>query len=129
MADTYHTSPNALETTMLDMGKRARKASAQLAKTSPKQRTLGLRAMADAVEAVEANLLEANLADLEVGKAKGISSAMMDRLALTPARVASIADALRAVADRPDPVGTEITRWTVPSGLDIARVRTPLDNL
>ena len=57
---------------------------------------------------------------------KGLADAMMDRLALTPERGEGIASALRAVAELPDPVGSQIARWTVPSGLDIARVRTPL---
>jgi glutamate-5-semialdehyde dehydrogenase len=63
---------------------------------------------------------------MDAGRAKGLAPAMLDRLALDEARIAGIADALRAVAALPDPVGSEIARWTVPSGLDIARVRTPL---
>lgn len=126
MADTVHIPADTLRETMLDMGRRARLASAELAKAGVPGRTDAINAMADALMAAEADLLSANQADLAGGREKGLSDAMLDRLALTPERVAGIADALRAVADFPDPVGQEIARWTVPSGLDIARVRTPL---
>ncbi|MEO0548956.1 MAG: glutamate-5-semialdehyde dehydrogenase [Pseudomonadota bacterium] len=111
---------------MLDMGHRARAASAELAKHTPQARSKALHAMADALKAAETEILAANAADLEGGKAKGLSSAMMDRLALTPERLEGIAAAVLDVAALPDPVGAEIARWTVPTGLDIARVRTPL---
>lgn len=126
MADTVHIPADDLRETMLDMGRRARLASAALAKAGIPGRTDAINAMADALSAAEAEILKANQADLAGGREKGLSDAMMDRLALTPERVSAIADALRAVAELPDPVGSEIARWTVPSGLDIARVRTPL---
>ncbi|MEL6723843.1 MAG: glutamate-5-semialdehyde dehydrogenase [Pseudomonadota bacterium] len=126
MADTLHTPTDALRDTMLDMGHRARSASAALAKAGPDGRTRAILAMADAISAAETGILAANAEDLQGGKDKGLTDAMMDRLALTPGRVEGIASALRAVAELPDPVGSEIARWTVPSGLDIARVRTPL---
>lgn len=126
MADTQHNMPDTLKATMLDIGQRARAASAKLAKANAHDRTNALNAMANALVAAETEILDANARDLEHGRAKGLSSALMDRLALSAERIAGIADALKAVADLPDPVGSEIARWTVPSGLDIARVRTPL---
>lgn len=126
MADTMHTPTDELRATMLDMGARARLASAALAKAGNDGRTHAILAMADALIATEADILTANKADLAGGKEKGLSDAMLDRLALTPERIQGVADALRSVSKLPDPVGSEITRWTVPSGLDIARVRTPL---
>ena len=126
MADTLHTTTEDLHATLLTMGRRARAASAQLAKAGADGRTRAICAMADALSAATGDILSANADDLEAGKQKGLTDAMMDRLALTPERVESIADALRKVAELPDPVGSEIARWTVPSGLDIARVRTPL---
>ncbi|MEO1659521.1 MAG: glutamate-5-semialdehyde dehydrogenase [Pseudomonadota bacterium] len=126
MADTLHTPTDDLHATLLEMGQRARRASAELAKSGVDGRTQAILAMADALSAAEAEILNANADDLAAGKAKGLSTAMLDRLALTPERIADIASALRDVAALPDPVGSEIARWTVPSGLDIARVRTPL---
>lgn len=126
MADTLHTPTADLHDTLLGMGTQARAASAALAKAGPQARTAAILAMAEAVDAATDTILTANADDLAGGKEKGLSSAMLDRLALDPGRVADIANALRAVAELPDPVGTEIARWSVPSGLDIARVRTPL---
>ncbi|MEL7545528.1 MAG: glutamate-5-semialdehyde dehydrogenase [Pseudomonadota bacterium] len=126
MADTVTLSDDALSTFMQEMGDRARAAAAELTSTSPAQRTAALQHMADALEAAEDDLLAANAKDLETGRQKQLSSAMMDRLSLDPARIKGVADALRQVADLPDPIGQEIARWTMPNGLDIARVRTPL---
>ncbi|MEL7033430.1 MAG: glutamate-5-semialdehyde dehydrogenase [Pseudomonadota bacterium] len=126
MADTLHTPTEDLHATLLDMGQRARAASAALAKAGTDGRTNAILAMADALVMAEPAILSANAEDLASGREKGLTDAMMDRLALTPERVQAIADALRAVAELADPVGSEIARWTVPSGLDIARVRTPL---
>jgi glutamate-5-semialdehyde dehydrogenase len=126
MADTIHTPTDTLHAELLEMGTRARRASAALAKAGNAGRTGAILAMADALAAAEPTILAANAEDLAAGREKGLSEAMMDRLALTADRVQGVANALRAVAELPDPVGTEITRWSVPSGLDIARVRTPL---
>lgn len=126
MADTVHTPTASLEQTLHDMGQRARTASAALATLSPAARTRALHGMADAIEAATADILAANKIDMEGATSRGLTKAMLDRLKLDEARTASIAGAVRAVAEIPDPIGREIARWTVPSGLDIARVRTPL---
>jgi glutamate-5-semialdehyde dehydrogenase len=56
----------------------------------------------------------------------GLSEALIDRLALTPARVEGMAVAVETIAAQPDPVGAEMARWTPANGLDIARIRTPI---
>ena len=85
-----------------------------------------LRAMAAALEADEAPILQANRKDLEAATAKGIGGAMFDRLKLDAKGLAVIADALREVADLPDPVGQVTRSETRPNGIAIERVRTPL---
>ncbi len=85
-----------------------------------------LRAMADALQADAAAILAANAEDLRAAEAKGIGSAMLDRLMLDPQRLAGIANALREVAELPDPVGQVTRRETRPNGIDIERVRVPL---
>uniref|UniRef100_UPI00396C5159 glutamate-5-semialdehyde dehydrogenase n=1 Tax=Paracoccus sp. TaxID=267 RepID=UPI00396C5159 len=85
-----------------------------------------LLAAADAIEARSADLLDANAQDLAYGRDKGLSAAMLDRLQLDDARLASIADGLREVARQPDPVGQVIAEWDRPTGLHIQRVRTPI---
>ena len=126
MSQVSRTPELTLEESMLDMGRRARAASAGLAALTPEQRTAGLNAMADALVSAESLILDANKRDMAGAREKGLTDAMLDRLALDPARIQSIAQAVRNVAALPDPIGQEIARWTVPSGLDIARVRTPL---
>ena len=85
-----------------------------------------LRAMADALQADAAAILAANAEDLHAAEAKGIGSAMLDRLMLDPHRLAGIANALREVAELPDPVGQVTRRETRPNGIEIERVRVPL---
>ncbi len=116
----------ALADAMMDMGARARAASRAMAQRTPDERSRALSAMANAIRAAESDILAANQKDLDIGRAKDLSPALMDRLALDAARIESIAAGLEAVAVLPDPVGRELARWTVPSGLDIARVAVPL---
>ena len=85
-----------------------------------------LRAMADALEADVAGILQANAQDLAAAGEKGVGTAMLDRLRLDHARVGAIAAALREVAELPDPVG-QVTRHDVrPNGISVERVRMPL---
>jgi len=111
---------------MEDIGKRAKAAAQQLATASAAQKEQALNAAADAVWAQRGEIIAANAKDLEFGRDKGLSSAMMDRLMLDEARIQGIVDGLRAVAAQADPVGAVLDEWTQPSGLRIQRVRTPL---
>jgi glutamate-5-semialdehyde dehydrogenase len=111
---------------MQAMGRAARDGARALRLATADQRTAAIRAMADAVRASAADILAANAQDLGKARAAGISGPMLDRLMLDAARVEGLAQALTDVAAIPDPVGAEISRWTRPNGLDIARVRTPI---
>jgi len=111
---------------MLDMGRRARAAAAIVREASPGTRTRALEASAATLRAHADAILAANAADVAAARAAGLSEALVDRLALTPARVAAVADAVAEIAALPDPVGRELARWTRPNGLDIARVSTPI---
>jgi len=85
-----------------------------------------LRAMADALEADADSILQANARDLDAARAKGITGALLDRLTLDGKRLQGIADAVREVAQLPDPVG-QVTRSEVrPNGIRVERVRVPL---
>ena len=85
-----------------------------------------LEAMAGALEDDTQAILQANARDLEAARAKGVASAMLDRLRLDPARLAAIAAAVREVAALPDPVG-QVTRDDVrPNGIRVRKVRVPL---
>ncbi|NCT71893.1 MAG: glutamate-5-semialdehyde dehydrogenase [Xanthomonadaceae bacterium] len=85
-----------------------------------------LRAMADALLADEAAILAANVRDLEAASAKGIGSAMLDRLRLDASRLQGIAAAVREVAVLPDPVGQVTRAYDRPNGIHVERVRVPL---
>jgi len=111
---------------MAEIGARARAAAAKLAFAAPEVKTTALNAAADAVWAARADIMAANVRDMEYGRDKGLTAAMLDRLMLDGARIQGIADGLRAVAAQPDPVGEVIAEWDMPSGLHIRRVRTPL---
>ena len=120
------TSPDALSAQMLEMGNRARTAAKALSLASADQRTAALTRMAELIRTNTGPILEANALDMEAARAKNLSPALLDRLQLSMARIEGIADGLTAVANLADPVGKELARWSVPSGLDIARVSTPL---
>lgn len=111
---------------MAEIGQRAKAASAELAFAPAEVKTQALNAAADAVWAARAEIIDANAKDLEFGRNKGLSDAMMDRLMLDEPRIQGICDGLRAVAGQDDPVGEVLSEWDRPTGLNIKRVRTPL---
>ncbi len=111
---------------MNDIGLRAKAASAELAFAPAEAKEKALMVAADTVWARRAEIVEANAKDLDFGRDKGLSPAMMDRLMLDDARIQGICDGLRAVAGQADPVGQVMADWDRPTGLNIKRVRTPL---
>ena len=115
-----------LDAAMLDMGRRARAAADALRATTPDARNEALHRLAEALRAAEADILAANARDVARARDGGLSEALIDRLALTPARVEGMALAVETIAAQPDPVGAQMARWTPANGLDIARVRTPI---
>lgn len=115
-----------LKEMILDYGRRARTAARLLARSSTAQRNAGILAMAEAIMSSETAILEANAADVSAGAQKGLSQAMLDRLALNPKRLATMAQGVREVAALPDPVGEKIRQWTRPNGLQITKVRVPI---
>ena len=111
---------------MTDMGRRARAASRTLALTPPEAKTQALRAAAAAIRAAADEILAANAGDVAKAKADGMTGSFLDRLTLTPARIAAMAEGVEQVAALSDPVGEVTESWTRPNGLKIERVRTPL---
>ncbi|MBY6134243.1 glutamate-5-semialdehyde dehydrogenase [Nocardioides marinus] len=111
---------------MAELGKRAKQAAQRLATASAERKHAALIGAAEAVWSRRAEIIAANAKDLEFGRDKGLSDAMMDRLMLDEPRIQGIVDGLRAVAEQADPVGEVMEDWRQPSGLHIQRVRTPL---
>jgi len=104
----------------------ARDAARALALCPTKIKNDALVLMAGGLVEKTAALLEANRADVERARSRGVARAFLDRLALSEARVEEMAQGLRETAALPDPVGTVVESWRRPNGLEISRVRVPL---
>ena len=115
-----------IDTDMLAMGRRARAAAAAVRTAPAEVRSRALSAAARSLRAQADAILSANQSDIDRARTNGMSEAMQDRLALTPARIAAMAEGVDAVAAFADPVGVVTERWTRPNGLAFQRVRTPL---
>ncbi len=111
---------------MLELGVAARKASSEVARASTETKNAALSAIADAIESSADEISGANRLDLEMSRQTGLSSALLDRLELTPARISGMATGLRQIIALPDPVGAISQMNTRPSGLQIGRMRVPL---
>ena len=111
---------------ILEICKKAKAASYELAKLSSETKDNALCRMANALEANVDRILAANLKDAEAAKAKGLKAALLDRLALDKKKVVNMARCLREVAELPDPVGAIVNTWTRPNGLIIGQLRVPM---
>ncbi|MEV0401018.1 glutamate-5-semialdehyde dehydrogenase [Actinoallomurus sp. NPDC050550] len=111
---------------VLEVARRARQAAAELAPLPRAVKDAALHAIADALVARSAEIVEANAADVARAREDGMSEYMIDRLSLTTDRVAAIAAAVRHVASLPDPVGESVRGYTLPNGLELRQVRVPL---
>ncbi len=109
-----------------DAARRARTAAATLAPLPRGVKDVALRAMADALLQHRDEVLAANAEDVAAARATGTPEPQVDRLSLTPARVAAMADGLRHVAGLPDPVGEVVRGSTLPNGLELRQVRVPI---
>jgi glutamate-5-semialdehyde dehydrogenase len=111
---------------MRDLGARARAASRELANAPAETKNRALMVAAGLLRARQAEILAANALDLAEARAKGLSPALIDRLALDSPRIEAIARGLEEVAGLPDPVGRVLATFARPNGLVIERVATPL---
>jgi glutamate-5-semialdehyde dehydrogenase len=111
---------------VLELGRRARVAARALAKAGTEAKDAALLSAADVLLASSAEILAANAADLDAAAADGMEPGPLDRLRLTDARLAAMADGLRNVAGLADPVGEVVSGWVRPNGLEIQQVRVPL---
>lgn len=108
------------------IGRQARAAARVVATASTATKNDALEAMAAALEASVEEILAANAGDVAQAHTLEIGDALMDRLSLTDARLASMAAGLRKVAGLPDPIGVATGGWTMPNGIRVQRVRAPL---
>jgi glutamate-5-semialdehyde dehydrogenase len=115
-----------LERHIEEMGRNAKAAARILATASTAAKNNALLQAAAQLRKQSETLLAANQHDVETGKKNGLSSAMLDRLTLTPARIDAMAKGLEIIADLPDPVGETMSMWRRPNGLEIGQLRIPL---
>ncbi len=111
---------------MTRLGRTAREASRVVGRASTAQKNRALHAAAAALDAARAELSAANEQDLANGRANGLEPALLDRLALTPARVDEMIEGLRQVATLPDPIGEIRDMRYLPSGIQVGKMRVPL---
>lgn len=113
-------------TYMQDIGVRARTASRAMARATTAQKNAALNAIADAIIADRAALLEANQLDMDAGRKQGLDAALLDRLELNDERIDGMAEGLRQIASLPDPVGEIEDMSYRPSGIQVGKMRVPL---
>ncbi len=111
---------------MTELGRNARAAARTLALASPEQKNRALEAMERAIRANAPAILTANAEDAAEVRVGGASSAFIDRLTLTQARIDAMADGIATVRDIADPIGVVTESWQRPNGMTIERVRVPL---
>ena len=114
-----------LKTELEILGGQAKAAARKMAVLSTVDKNKALHMMADRLEMQQEKILSANAVDMEAGKSKGLTAALLDRLRLTPERITGMAEGLRQVAALPDPVGECLGGARRPNGLDIRKVRVP----
>ena len=114
------------ETLVGDLARAGRKAQRALARMDDPAKAAALRAAAAALRRRRLPILAANAQDIAAGEARGLTSALLDRLRLDEGRLEAMAAAVEAVAGLPSPVGEVISHSTVASGLDLSRVRIPI---
>lgn len=112
--------------TVAEMGKLAKQASRVLAQLSTLEKNRILSAMAEALMTNQADILAANDLDVQAARASGLSEALIDRLRLTPERLAATAQGVLDVAALEDPIGEGLQHFKRPNGLEITQVRVPL---
>jgi glutamate-5-semialdehyde dehydrogenase len=111
---------------VVQLAMRAREAAVSLAIASTEQRNRALLVMSHTLTAKQDEILSANETDLNAAREKGVAAGLLDRLELTPARLKSMSEALKALSMLPDPIGEVVEGHTLPNGIELTKVRVPL---
>ncbi len=116
----------ALRGEAVAIGQRAKQAASRLAQVSATEKNRVLLRMAGGLVEQQDRLLNANRKDLEAARKSGVSSALLDRIALNTARIQAMAQGIQEVIALPDPVREVVKMWRRPNGLQVGRMRIPL---
>ncbi|MCF8011334.1 MAG: glutamate-5-semialdehyde dehydrogenase [Clostridiales bacterium] len=115
-----------MEQEVFNKAKEAKEAARKLSFLSANEKNTALNAMAQALRDNNDYILQENAKDVETGREKGLSRALIDRLSLSPERINDMAAGLEKVSSLDDPVGVVESMWTRPNGLQIGRISTPV---
>jgi glutamate-5-semialdehyde dehydrogenase len=124
--DLHSDNMESVESTMMSMGKAARRAATALALASADSRDQALQAIADAIRGNKANIMDANKIDIASAVKRGLAASLLDRLELDDQRIESMASGIESIIALADPLGRILARWQQPNGLSIERVSVPL---
>jgi glutamate-5-semialdehyde dehydrogenase len=117
---------NDIPALMLDLGRAAKAAAAKLATASSEAKNTALLEAAKSLRTQAGEIMQANTLDMTAGEQKGLKGSFLDRLLLNDERIEAMAKGLEDIAELPDPVGSSLSKWDRPNGLQIERVSTPL---
>ena len=116
----------SIEHYMLELGERAKQAARAMSMASTASKNDALEMLADLILQQQTKLMEVNQLDLRAGEERGLDSALLDRLELTPQRIQAMADGLRQIVALADPVGEISNLASRPSGIQVGQMRVPL---
>jgi len=116
----------AIETEMINIGKKAQRAAFILKNASTNSKNKALIRMANELEKQTEKIISANKKDTENAKKINLEQAKVDRLVLNPDKIRKIAEGLREIAAQPDPINEIISMWRRPNGMDVGLIRVPL---
>ena len=108
------------------INQKSKNAFGNISRSSSKDRNLAIINTSLIIKQKQEEILQANKIDLENAKQKKLTNAFIDRLILNEKRINDIIDGLKKIAEMNDPIGTELSRWKQPNGLDISRISVPL---
>ncbi len=111
---------------VMNLARRARVASRRLGNTSTDQRNRALLAMAHGLMHGQEEILAANAVDMDAARTRNVAESLLDRLELTPGRLKSMSESLKALSLLPDPIGEVIEGHTLPNGIQLTQIRVPL---
>ena len=126
MEDVKTMDSTEIRSYLSDLGAQAQKAKTALQRLDTARKNQALRRAADALVQESEKILFANEKDYARAEEAGMAEGLLDRLKLTTARIESMAEGLRQIADLPDPVGEVMEQFDRPNGLHIEKVRVPM---
>ncbi|MDA1239168.1 MAG: gamma-glutamyl-phosphate reductase, partial [Proteobacteria bacterium] len=119
-------TPSEITLLMQKMGKLAKDSATILGYAKSEDKALALSVAAESIQDNKTKIIEANLIDIEFSINKSQPDSLIDRLRLNDDRIKAMAESLKVISSQSDPVGRVLSEWSMPSGINIKRIKTPL---